>query len=81
MVTKENCDLCTKFMKNDKFSKEEIFQRIRESQERLMKALQGAWETMPEDVDPKERMMLLAAIEKTAKLRDKVNRKIFRERS
>lgn len=51
-------------------TKEEIFQKIMESQERLANALKGAWETKPDD--PKIAKQLLEAGERSAKLKAKI---------
>lgn len=51
-------------------AKEEIFTRIKESQERLVRSLAGALATAPED--PQIRGQLLEAIEKATKLRTKL---------
>ncbi|OGY21931.1 MAG: hypothetical protein A2126_00170 [Candidatus Woykebacteria bacterium GWB1_45_5] len=59
-------------------TKEEIFERLKASQERLMWALSGALETAPDD--PKLRKQLLQAIEKAATLRGKVYRDILKEK-
>ena len=46
-------------------TKKEIFQKIRESQDRMMTALQGAFNHMPED--PKLRQQFIDALEHAAK--------------
>lgn len=51
-------------------TKEEIFQKIMESQERLANALKGAWETKPDD--PKIKEQLLEAGERSTKLKAKI---------
>lgn len=58
-------------------TKNEIFQKIIESQERLAQVLKGAWESAPNDQKVKE--TLLEAGEKSAKLRSKI-KKIFNEK-
>jgi hypothetical protein len=47
-------------------TKKEVFQKIQESQDRLMAALKGAYENMPED--PGLREQFLDALEQAAKL-------------
>ena len=58
-------------------TKEEIFEKLKASQERLMWALSGALEAAPDD--PKLRKQLLQAIEKAATLRGKVYREVIKE--
>ena len=55
-------------------TKEEIFQKIMESQERMAQALKGAWETKPDD--PKIRKQLLEVGERSAKLKKGIQ-KVF----
>ena len=58
-------------------TKEEIFQKIIESQERMAKALKGAWETKPDD--PETRSQLLEVGEISAKLKKEIQ-KMFAKR-
>ena len=58
-------------------SKEEIFQKIRESQERLVASLIKAWEAAPDD--PKIRKELLQAMERAVNLRKEVYKKLIKE--
>ncbi len=51
-------------------TKEEIFQKIIESQERMADALKGAWETATDD--PEVKKQLLEVGERSAKLRNKI---------
>ncbi len=53
-------------------TKEEIFQKIIESQERMAQALKGAWETKPDD--PKARRKLLEVGERSANLKKEIER-------
>lgn len=55
-------------------TKEEIFQKIMESQERMAQALKGAWETKPDD--PKIKEQLLEVGERSAKLKAEI-KKVF----
>lgn len=55
-------------------TKEEIFQKIMDSQERMAKALKGAWGTKPND--PKVTKQLLEVGERSAKLKKEIQ-KIF----
>lgn len=48
-------------------TKEEIFQKLLQSQERLAQALKGAWETAPDDENIKQ--TLLEVGEKSSKLK------------
>ena len=59
-------------------TKEELYVKIRESQERFMRALEGAWETVPDD--PKVRKELLRIVEKAAKLRQRIYREVLHEK-
>src|SRR3989344_2535504 len=51
-------------------TKEEIFQKIEESQERLVSSLAGMWQTAPDD--PKIKGKILEAMEKAMKIRQNV---------
>lgn len=53
-------------------TKEEIFQKIMESQERLAQALKGAWETKPDDEETRKK--LLEVGERSAKLKAKIKK-------
>lgn len=53
-------------------TKEEIFQKIIESQGRMAQALKGAWETKPDD--PDSRKQLLEVGERSAKLRKEIQK-------
>lgn len=55
-------------------TKKEIFQKLKESQERLIYPLAGAWQTAPDD--PEERKKLLKSIKEAIKLREKVYKMI-----
>ena len=55
----------------------EIFQKIKESQERMIKALEGTWKTAPDD--PEIRKQLTEAVAKTAKMQ-KAIKKIIKEK-
>lgn len=59
-------------------TEEEILEKIKASQERLMSALAGALKTAPDD--PKIRKQLLEAVEKAAKLRGEVYEKVLKEK-
>lgn len=59
-------------------TKEEIFEKIRASQERLMQALAGAARTAPDD--PEVKKQLMEVIEKAGSLRKGVYKKILKER-
>ena len=59
-------------------TKEEVFEKIRASQERMMQALAGAARTAPDD--PKVRKQLLEVIERAAKLRGKIYEKVLKEK-
>lgn len=58
-------------------SKEEVFEKIAASQEKLIAALMGAWESAPND--PKIRKDLLKAMEKAMDLRAKVYKKVIKK--
>ena len=58
-------------------TQEEIFEKIRASQERLMQALAGAAKTAPDD--PKVRKELLSAIEKAGSFRKKIYKEVLKE--
>lgn len=51
-------------------TKEEIFEKLIQSQERMIRALAGASKTAPED--PQIRTQLLKAMEKAIELREKI---------
>ncbi len=53
-------------------TKEEIFQKIMESQERMAQALKGAWETKPDD--PETKKQLLEVGERSAKLKKEIQK-------
>lgn len=53
-------------------TKEDIFQKIIESQERMAQALKGAWETKPND--PKVKKQLLEVGERSAKLKKEIQK-------
>lgn len=57
-------------------TKEEIFQKIMESQNRLAEALKGAWETKPDDLETKKQLLEIG--ERSAKLRKNIQ-KIFKK--
>ncbi len=57
-------------------TKEEIFEKIRASQERLMEFLAGAAKTAPED--PQIRKQLLEVIEKAGNLRKSVYKNVLK---
>lgn len=59
-------------------TEDEILEKIKASQERLMSALAGALKTAPDD--PKIREQLLGAVEKAAKLRGEVYEKVLKEK-
>ena len=58
-------------------TKKEIFEKIKASQERMIAALKGAYETAPQD--PKIRSELMEAIEKATKLRSKIYKDLIKE--
>lgn len=58
-------------------TKEEVFQKIRESQERLIVSLAKAWEVAPPD--PAIRKEVLEAMGKAVELREKVYGKVLKE--
>lgn len=58
-------------------TKEEVFEKIRASQERMMEALKGAYETAPDD--PNVRKDLVNAIEKATKMRSKLYKEVLKE--
>jgi len=58
-------------------SKEEVFQKLKESQERLVYSLAKAWETAPDN--PQIRSELLEAMEKALKLRSDLYKDIIKE--
>ena len=58
-------------------TKEEIFQKIKESQERLVSSLAGMWQTAPDD--PKVKGKILEAMEKAMKLRQNVYKTVLKE--
>ena len=58
-------------------TKEELFEKIKESQERMIVSLALAWEEVPND--PKIRAKLLKATEKAVKLREKLYEDIIGE--
>ena len=53
-------------------TKEEIFDRIIASQERLAEALAGAWKNAPADAETREKLLEIG--EKSAKLRDGIKK-------
>lgn len=58
-------------------SKKEIFEKIKESQERLIVSLAAAWESAPDD--PEIRKQLIEASKKAVNLREKVYKNILKE--
>lgn len=58
-------------------TKEEIFEHIKASQERMIWALGKAMETAPDD--PKIRQQLLEAVEKATTLRDAIYKEVLKE--
>lgn len=58
-------------------TKEEVFEKIRASQERMMEALKGAYETAPDD--PNVRKDLVNVIEKATKMRSKLYKEVLKE--
>ena len=56
---------------------EEVFERIKASQEKLMSALAGALQTAPDD--PQIREQLLEAVEKAGQMRGKIYKDILKE--
>lgn len=58
-------------------TKEEIFERIKASQERMIWALGKAMETAPDD--PKIRQQLLEAVEKATNLREAIYKEVLKE--
>ena len=58
-------------------TKEEMFQKIKESQERMMSALAGAWEEAPDE--PEIKRQLLEAVEKAGKMRKKIYQDLLDE--
>lgn len=58
-------------------SKEEIFEKLRKSQEKLVVSLALAWESAPDD--PKIRKDLLNAMEEAVKLRDGIYKGFMKE--
>lgn len=60
-------------------TKEEIFQKIMESQERMAQALKGSWETKPDD--PKTRRQLLEVGERSAKLRKEIQKMLGKDKN
>ncbi|EKD58101.1 MAG: hypothetical protein ACD_57C00031G0009 [uncultured bacterium] len=59
-------------------TKEEIFEKIKASQERMMQALAGAARTAPSD--PETRKQLLGVIERAATLRKKIYKQVIKEK-
>ena len=59
-------------------TKEEIFEKIRASQERMMQALAGAARTAPDD--PEVRRQLTSVIEKAGHLRKGIYKKILKDK-
>ena len=59
-------------------TKEEIFEKIKASQERMMQALAGATRTVPDD--PETRKQLLEVIERAATLRKNIYKKVIKEK-
>lgn len=58
-------------------TKEEVFEKIKASQERMMAVLKGAYEAAPED--PKIRAEFMDAIDKATKLREKVYKDLMKQ--
>ena len=59
-------------------TKEEIFQKLAASQERLMNALKGAYENVPND--PNVRSELMETIDKATKLRSKLYKDVIKRK-
>ena len=59
-------------------TKEEIFQKIIESQERMAQALKGAWETKPDDAET--RKQLLEVGERSAKLKKEIQKMLSKNK-
>lgn len=58
-------------------TKEEVFQKIIESQERLANALKGAWETKPQDSKTVKQLLEVGA--RSGKLRKELEKLIHTE--
>lgn len=58
-------------------SKEEIFEKIKQSQEKMIVSLARAWEVAPNDPGIKEELM--EATEKAVKLREKLYKDLIKE--
>ncbi len=58
-------------------TKEEVFEKIRQAQERLVVSLIAAWESAPED--PAIRSQILDAMKESLSLREKVYKKVLKE--
>ncbi|MBN1168445.1 hypothetical protein JXA63_00990 [Candidatus Woesebacteria bacterium] len=58
-------------------SKEDILDKIKKTQERLIVSLAAAWETAPDD--PKIREKLMKASEKAVKLRESIYKDVLKE--
>lgn len=53
-------------------TKEEIFQKIMESQERMAQTLKGAWESKPDDPEVKEQLLEIG--ERAGKLKKEIKK-------
>jgi hypothetical protein len=62
---------------NNISSKEEVLEKIRKSQERLIVSLAATWETASDDLELREQLM--EASEKAVNLREKVYKQILEE--
>lgn len=58
-------------------TKEEVFDKIRQAQERLVVSLIAAWESAPSD--PAVREQILEAMKEAVNLREKVYEKVLKE--
>lgn len=75
LTTKQKREIIKKYGKIP--TKDEVFQKLRESQERMIVSLAAAWETAPDD--PKIRKQLLEAIEKAVKFRERLYTEVLEE--
>ncbi len=58
-------------------TKQELFEKIKESQERIIISLVKAWEVVPDNIE--DRKQLLEASGKAMNLRDSLYKKLLRE--
>lgn len=58
-------------------SKEEVFAKLEASLSRMTAALEGAWNTMPDD--PKIRKDMIKAVTHSAKLREGIYKKVLKK--